>query len=53
MSKNYNIVVSLNFETKKDRDEFEKLFSGAGHTVLYKGVHDGDVYQKVITQKTV
>lgn len=53
MSKHYNAVISFNFKTEKDRSDWIKTCSGTGHAVLYTGDHEGVVYQKVITQKTV
>lgn len=54
MSKHYNIVVSYNFKDEKTRNEYRDLVKSLGYaTVLYTGVHDGEVYQKVTTQKCI
>ena len=53
MAKHYNIVISFNFSNKKDQEECIKRFNKDGSNVLYSGVHDIIVYQKVITQKLI
>lgn len=54
MSKHYNVVISFNFSNKKDQEECIKRFNNSDWgTVLYSGVHDGVVYQKVTTQKSI
>jgi hypothetical protein len=50
MKSHYNVVVSMNFKTEEEREEYLKLHDKQpGCTILYKGIHRGDILQKVTT----
>ena len=54
MSLHYNVVISLNFKTEEEREEYLKLYKNQkGCTILYKGIHNGDILQKVITKQDI
>lgn len=52
MKIHYNVVISLNFKTEEQREEYLKLYENqVGFTILHKGIHTGDIFQKVITKQ--
>ena len=54
MSKHYNVVISINFSDESEQEDYIRFIKGLkGAKVLYTGVHDNEVYQKVITQKSM
>jgi len=51
MSFHYNVVISLNFKTE-EREEYLKLYENQkGFSILHKGTHTGDIFQKIITKQ--
>ena len=54
MAKHYNVVISINFSDKSEQEDYIRFIKELkGAKILYTGVHDNEVYQKVITQKSV